>query len=73
MEADNTKLVDALQRAQQRVREARRAQCSGPGCAESRAGMPFGRGQRVLDTVTGQEGIIDAGKTANTVVQLARG
>lgn len=72
MELNNTALLEEVRRMEERVRAARREQCSGPGCRESRLGMKFGRGERVLDTVSGLEGLIVAGETRSILIQPAK-
>lgn len=46
----------------------RKAACSGPDCPETTMGMAHAPGDRVFDTVSGQEGRILAGTSENTLV-----
>lgn len=48
--------------------KVKQATCSGPACAESNMGLEYKPGARVFDSVTGQEGVILAGQSENTVV-----
>jgi hypothetical protein len=47
--------------------------CSGPGCVADDLGLAFRPGARVMDLVTGKEGVIVDGTRENIVVPVARG
>ncbi len=48
-----------------------RAAAAPPERAEARLGLPLQPGVRVLDLVTGQQGVVDAGTRANLIVPPA--
>lgn len=55
-----------------RRRTARRATAlTAPGALQSREGLTFSNGQRVLDTVTGKEGTIRRGTNQLTLTKPA--
>jgi hypothetical protein len=68
---NSERFADEVAATLRKLNLARAEACSGPGCRESRVGMPFSRGERVLDLVSGQEGTIYAGETVHTLVKRA--
>lgn len=65
------RLLVGLARAESRSRAALRGASAPPPTPEERLGMELKPGARVVDMVTGQEGVIVAGNAAHTLIPSA--
>lgn len=68
MAMDNTRVIETIRSNARKISEAQAKQCSGPACPESLAGLTHARGSRVLDTVSGKEGVILVGSATNAQI-----
>lgn len=60
-----------LRRLQERIEQQARANAPGPDAQPDGLGLAFRPGARVLDQVTGEKGVVRAGRKTNIVLPSA--